>query len=72
VAHCHGHPDQVQGDAQFAGQTWVSHVVGTSPAEVEQFFGLLDYPNDIPCLDRGQRVLDLIGTPGREAARVAL
>ncbi len=72
VAHSHAHSDHVQGDAQFAGQPWVEHVVGHSVNEVSSFFGFANWPNDAVTFDLGNRVLDVLAIPGHEASHIAL
>jgi len=72
VAHTHTHPDHIQGDWSFAGQPGVQEVVGLDQSSVESFWGFQDFPNDVPTIDLGNRVLDVLGTPGHQAASVTL
>jgi glyoxylase-like metal-dependent hydrolase (beta-lactamase superfamily II) len=72
VAHTHAHSDHVAGDAQFQGKPWVSQVVSLQQQEVEQFWGFQSFPTDQPTLDLGNRVIDVLGTPGHQAASVTL
>ncbi|MCM2281215.1 MAG: MBL fold metallo-hydrolase [Bdellovibrionaceae bacterium] len=70
VAHTHGHGDHVSGDEQFRGRP-NTVVVGHSVEEVVKFFGFQDWPNTSVSLDLGDRVVDLIPTPGHEASSIA-
>jgi glyoxylase-like metal-dependent hydrolase (beta-lactamase superfamily II) len=65
VAHTHGHGDHIGGDSQF------EQVVGTSAAEVAEYFGITAWPDEIVELDLGERVLDLIPIPGHEGSDLA-
>lgn len=71
VAHSHGHFDHHQADAQFASLPEVT-VVGLSQQEVIDFWGFQDYPHDMPSFDLGDRVIDVIGTPGHEPTSITL
>ena len=72
VAHTHSHGDHVAGDSQFVGQPWVSQVVGLDQISVEQFWGFTNYPVDVPQIDLGNRVIDVLGTPGHQNQSVTL
>jgi len=72
VAHTHSHGDHVQGDAQFDGRAGVAQLVGTSQDEVEEFWQFEDFPNDVPTIDLGGRVIDVLGTPGHQPQSVTL
>ncbi len=72
VAHTHSHGDHFQGDAQFADKPYVRTVVGLGQAQVEQFWGFQDYPNDIVTFELGNRTIDVIATPGHQAQSVTL
>lgn len=72
VAHTHSHGDHTAGDFFFQGKPGVQEVVGLSAQDVHQFWGFQDYPNDMPTIDLGGRVLDVIGTPGHQAESVTL
>jgi glyoxylase-like metal-dependent hydrolase (beta-lactamase superfamily II) len=71
VAHTHAHADHVAGDPDFADQPGVT-LVGTTPAEVQAFFGFKDWPTDVAHFDLGGRTLDLVATPGHEASHIAI
>jgi len=71
VAHSHGHGDHVAGDAGFQNMPNVTMV----PLTVEgtsAFFGIEKWPEGIGHVDLGERLLDVIPTPGHHALSVAL
>ena len=72
VAHTHTHPDHIAGDSQFAGQPYVDQVVGLGLNQVIQFWGFHDFPHDQTEIDLGNRVIDVLGTPGHQIASVSL
>lgn len=63
LAHTHGHLDHRSGDAQFAGDAH-TEVVGTSLEDVKRHFHFTDWPNSSAQLDLGERVIDVLPTPG--------
>jgi glyoxylase-like metal-dependent hydrolase (beta-lactamase superfamily II) len=69
VAHTHGHGDHHQGDAEFAGRP-DTVVVGLSARDVAAFFHIAHWPDDVARFDLGGRVLDIIPTPGHQAAHI--
>ena len=71
VAHTHAHGDHVAGDASFAVRR-DTVVVGSSVAEVQEFFGFTGWPQQVVDYDLGQRRLQLIGIPGHEVASIAV
>ncbi len=71
VAHTHSHPDHIAGDPEFAGDPNVT-VVGLSPEEVETFFKISHWPEEIVQFDLGGRILDIVPSPGHEKAEVTL
>ena len=71
VAHTHGHHDHRDGDPQFAGRPRTT-VVGHLPAEVSDFFGFTEWPEQVVRFDLGGRVLELTGTPGHHPASVTV
>jgi glyoxylase-like metal-dependent hydrolase (beta-lactamase superfamily II) len=70
VAHTHGHGDHVAGDASFADRP-DTVVIGTSAAEVQEFFGFTRWPAQVVDYDLGGRLLQLTGIPGHHAASIA-
>jgi glyoxylase-like metal-dependent hydrolase (beta-lactamase superfamily II) len=71
VAHSHAHGDHTGGDSQFENQP-NTRVVGTRPADVQEFFGIKDWPSQRVPFDLGGRVLDVIPIPGHDAASIAV
>ena len=71
VAHSHSHGDHHQGDAEFEGRPETT-IVGLYPKEVADFFKITDWPNQIVSYDLGGRVLDIIPTPGHQAAHIMI
>src|SRR6185295_3723246 len=63
VVHTHGHLDHRSGDEQFAGDAH-AEVVGTSLEDVKRHFHFTDWPNGTPQIDLGDRVVDVLPTPG--------
>lgn len=72
VAHTHSHFDHIQGDSQFVGKPFVSTIVGNDLPSVTQFWGFSDFPFDQPSIDLGNRVIDVLGTPGHHPNSVTL
>ena len=70
VAHTHGHLDHRSGDDQFRALPNVE-VVPTDLENVKNRFGLADWPNGIGQIDLGNRVIDVIPTPGHYVSHVA-
>jgi len=71
VTHSHAHGDHIGGDPQFTGQPNTT-VVGTKVEDVQSFFGIRDWPNQLVTLDLGGRVLDIIPIPGHEPTSIAV
>jgi glyoxylase-like metal-dependent hydrolase (beta-lactamase superfamily II) len=65
VAHTHGHGDHVGGDDQF------ENVVGKTAEDVAAYFGITGWPEQIVQFDLGDRVLDIIPSPGHHASHIA-
>src|SRR5262245_2757454 len=70
VVHTHGHLDQRSGDDQFRTLPDVE-VVPTDLDSVKSRFGIADWPNGIGQIDLGDRVIDVIPTPGHYSSHVA-
>jgi hydroxyacylglutathione hydrolase len=70
VAHSHSHGDHVAGDSQFIGRAGVT-VVGRDTANVREFFGVRNWPEETVTFDLGGRVLDVLPIPGHQAASLA-
>lgn len=72
VAHTHHHFDHVQADSQFVGIDYVEQLVAPNHNSALTFWGYEDYPNDVPTIDLGNRIIDVVGTPGHEPSSVTL
>jgi hydroxyacylglutathione hydrolase len=70
VVHTHGHLDHRSGDDQFRALPDVE-VVPTDLERVKSRLGIADWPNGIGEIDLGDRVIDVIPTPGHHASHVA-
>lgn len=71
VAHTHGHGDHVANDNQFAGLSDTT-ILGTSLEAVKAVYDLPDWPHGIAHVDLGDRVLDILPTPGHHATHIAV
>jgi len=70
VVHTHGHLDHRSGDGQFRALPDV-YVVPTDLESVKGRLDLADWPNNIGEIDLGDRVIDLIPTPGHYSSHIA-
>ena len=70
VVHTHGHLDHRSGDDQFRDLPNVE-VVPTDLKSVKSHLGIADWPSDIGQIDLGDRVIDVIPTPGHYPSHVA-
>ena len=70
IVHTHGHLDHRLGDSQFAHLSDVQ-IVGTDLAHVRQYFGFSDWPNGLAQIDLGDRIIDVIPTPGHYPSHVS-
>ena len=70
VVHTHGHLDHRSGDDQFRVLPDVE-VVPTDLESVKSRLGVADWPNGIGQIDLGDRVIDVIPTPGHYPSHVA-
>jgi len=70
VVHTHGHLDHHSGDEQFAGDAQ-TQVVGTSLEDVKRHFQLGDWPNGSAQIDLGDRVVDVLPTPGHHESELS-
>lgn len=71
VAHTHAHGDHIAGDASFADRR-DTVAVGTSPPEVQAFFGFTAWPAEVVDYDLGGRRLEVTGIPGHDPASIAV
>lgn len=70
VVHTHRHRDHYAGDTQFASLPAVQ-VVSADLASVRAFFGFNHWPEGVAHLNLGDRVVDIVPTPGHESAHIA-
>lgn len=70
VVHTHRHQDHRAGDGQFEGQPRVT-VVGYDLQSVKQYFGFDGWPDGLAQIDLGDRIVDVIPTPGHEETHVS-
>jgi glyoxylase-like metal-dependent hydrolase (beta-lactamase superfamily II) len=71
VVNSHGHGDHVAGNGQFIGQANTT-VVGYAVADVQDFFGIPGWPDEIVQYDLGDRIIDVIPIPGHHSSHIAL
>ena len=71
VMHTHGHLDHRSGDDQFRALPDVE-VVPTDLESVKRRLGLANWPNGIGQIDLGDRIVDVIPTPGHYPSHIAL
>lgn len=69
VMHSHAHGDHVGGDKSFADRNRTV-VVGHQAAEVANFFAIKSWPTETAAFDLGERVVDIIPTPGHHPSHV--
>jgi len=70
VAHTHRHLDHRAGDPQFAQLPNVQ-VVGFGLGSVRRFYHFTDWPNGLAHIDLGNRIVDVIPTPGHNETEVS-
>lgn len=63
VGHTHSHGDHLRNDDEFVNRPNTT-VVGLSFAEIVAFWGFQNWPQDQVTFDLGDRVLDVLATPG--------
>jgi len=70
VVHTHGHLDHRSGDDQFRVLPDVE-IVPTDLESVKSRLGIANWPNGMGQIDLGDRVIDVIPTPGHYTSHVA-
>jgi len=70
VVHSHRHLDHRAGDGQFQGLPNVQ-VVGYDLDSVKRYYNFTDWPNGVAQIDLGNRIVDVIPTPGHNETHVA-
>lgn len=71
IAHSHTHSDHYAGDKLFSNQENVIFV-GTTQKQVNHFFKMNNWPNDISEFDLGNRKLSIIPTPGHQNQAITI
>ncbi|MFT7238943.1 MAG: hydroxyacylglutathione hydrolase [Cyclobacteriaceae bacterium] len=71
VAHTHNHGDHYAADRQFAEKANTT-IVGLEVEDVEAFFKLSNWPEQIVDFDLGNRSMKIIPIPGHQAASIAV
>jgi hydroxyacylglutathione hydrolase len=69
ISHSHSHGDHHRGDVEFQDRPDTT-VVGLDPKDVADFFKIADWPNQIVPYELGDRMLDIIPTPGHQPAHI--
>lgn len=70
IVHTHQHRDHYAGDGQFGSKPDVQ-ILRPDLAAVRAFFHFEQWPEGVARLDLGDRMVDVIPTPGHEAAHIA-
>jgi hydroxyacylglutathione hydrolase len=70
VVHTHRHLDHRAADSQFANVPNVE-VVGFDIDSVSRYYNFTDWPNGFSEINLGDRIVDVIPTPGHNATHVA-
>jgi hydroxyacylglutathione hydrolase len=70
VLHSHGHGDHVAGDGVLATRP-NTRIVAAQSTAIAQFFGLV-WPTGTAQYDLGNRIFDVVPSPGHEAAHIAV
>jgi hydroxyacylglutathione hydrolase len=70
VVHTHRHLDHRAGDAQFANLPNV-RVIGYDLESVRRFYNFSDWPDGVAAIDLGDRIVDVLPTPGHNATEVS-
>jgi len=70
VVHTHRHLDHRAGDGQFSGLPNVQ-VVGFEIDSVRRFYQFTDWPNGLAQIDLGDRIIEVIPTPGHNETEVS-
>jgi hydroxyacylglutathione hydrolase len=70
VVHTHRHLDHRAGDGQFKNFA-NAQVVGFDLASVRSFYNFSNWPNGLAQIDLGDRIVDVIPTPGHNATEVS-
>jgi hydroxyacylglutathione hydrolase len=70
IVHTHGHLDHRLGDSQFQNLPNVE-IVPTDLPHVQKFFNFPDWPTGVTQLDLGNRIIEVLPTPGHYPSEVS-
>ena len=70
IVHTHRHRDHYAGDVQFTSASDVQ-IIAPDLASARAFFGFDRWPEGVAHVDLGDRMIDVIPTPGHETAHIA-
>jgi hydroxyacylglutathione hydrolase len=70
VVHTHRHLDHRSGDRQFQGLSSIE-VVGYDLESVKRYYHFSDWPNGLAQIDLGNRIVDVIPTPGHNETHIS-
>ncbi len=70
VVHTHRHLDHRSGDPQFSHLP-NTQIVGVDLDSVRRFYGFNTWPNGIAHIDLGDRIIDVIPTPGHNETEIS-
>ena len=71
VGHSHAHADHTSGDEQYKDRPDTT-VIGVEQPEVQEFFGLPDWPAGSAILDLGGRKLVVLPSPGHHETAITV
>ena len=71
VAHTHKHGDHFAGDVQFKGKPKTS-VIDLEVKDVQDFFKIANWPEEVVDYDLGNRMMKIIPIPGHQASSIAV
>ncbi len=71
ITHSHSHSDHTAADPQFRGKPGVI-LIKPDAQSVHQYFGFIDWPNEIASIDLGERELTIIPIPGHQEESIAV
>ena len=71
VAHTHKHGDHFAGDGQFINKPNTT-VIGLEVDDIQRFFKISNWPEEIVDFDIGNRKLKIIPIPGHQASSIAV
>lgn len=70
IAHSHSHGDHIAADSQFIGQKNIEIIKVNDTNALLTSFAFNNWPTDIAQIDLGQRIINIIPTPGHQAQAI--